>query len=132
MPSSRRKSKSMVRIGPLKKGDLHKYGYHDVRAMSTAQRQKALARAAHSNNYASVIRKLNALYVLNRNTKPDVAQIFHRDQKWLSSQYQMKKSKSMAHKSKSKSRSRSKWHKVKPKSKSRKMRKSMKSKKSRK
>lgn len=52
----------------LKKGDLTKYGYHLKTKAST--RHKALGKARKHIPYASLIRKLNALSILQKNTNP--------------------------------------------------------------
>ena len=49
----------------LKKGDLTKYGYH-LKSKSTT-RHKALGKARKHYPYATMIRKLNALSILNKN-----------------------------------------------------------------
>ena len=72
-------------IPPLKKGFLGQFGYKSD--LSKAQRYAALKRAMERHDPLSISRKLNAVYVLNKNTNPGKALIFHADQQWVSRNY---------------------------------------------
>jgi hypothetical protein len=77
---------SSVRI-PVTGHDLGKYGYHSVVNMNKQQRHRALNKAVNDMGYLPVIKKLNALSILSKNTNPNVSSIFKLDQEWLSGEY---------------------------------------------
>lgn len=74
-----------VRIPKLRKGELSKYGYSSKK--SSAERQASLLEASKEYGMKSIIHKLTALYVLNKNKYPARAQIFRDDQQFLSEKY---------------------------------------------
>ena len=65
----------------LEKGTLSKFGY----SMKNSQqsRHKSLKKAIKSVKLLSIYRRLNALYILNKNRNPDNAKIFKDDAEWL-------------------------------------------------
>ena len=65
----------------LKKGDLSKYGY-PLKA-NEASRHRTLGKARKHFSYATLIRKLNALAILHRNTHPKYASRARSDMKYL-------------------------------------------------
>ena len=69
------------RLFTLKKGDLTKYGYHAN--LSKTARHKALKRARAQYQPLSLSRKLNAVYVLNKNRDKKRAAIFKQDANWV-------------------------------------------------
>ena len=74
-------------IGPLRKGDLKKFGYDNVVAMSKRNRHVALSLAVKANGSLTVWRKLNAIYVYTRNTAPASSAIFKEDRDWVKATY---------------------------------------------
>lgn len=68
---------------------LTKYGYHS--SETAAKMHAALKKAISAYDRNSVIRKLNAVYVLNRNTNPTVAEKFRSDQRWVSKNFPSKR-----------------------------------------
>ena len=68
----------------LEKGTLSKFGY----SMKNSQqiRHKSLKKAIKKVKPLSIYRRLNALYVLNKNKHPDNAKIFKDDAEWLKNQ----------------------------------------------
>ena len=92
MAKTRRKSrttrKSYTRksrqLFVLKKGDLTKYGYHADLSKDT--RHEALKKALGEFSPLSLFRKLNAVYVLNKNRDKKRASIFKADAKWVKMQ----------------------------------------------
>jgi hypothetical protein len=66
---------------------LHEFGYSDVRMLSRTKRRAALRRAVGSSqahdSAVRVMRRLNALYVLNRNREPQLSGIFLEDRDWV-------------------------------------------------
>jgi hypothetical protein len=65
----------------LKKGELVKYGYHANEPEMV--RHEALTKALQDIKPLSVYRKLNALYVLNKNKDPQLAQLYRNDADWV-------------------------------------------------
>lgn len=76
------KTSSSVRIGPLKSGTLGNHGYKS--SLSAAQRHAALRKAIKAHGKDTVIRKLNAVAVLNKNRSPTLSATFRADQQWVS------------------------------------------------
>ena len=74
-------------IGPLRKGDLKKFGYDNVVSMPKRNRQNALSKAVRSYGSLTVWRKLNAIYVYTRNTAPASSAIFKADRDWVKETY---------------------------------------------
>ena len=70
-------------IGPLRKGDLKRFGYSHVVAMSEGRRHLALAAAVKAYGSLTVWRKLNALFVYTRHTSPASSAIFKADRDWI-------------------------------------------------
>ncbi len=70
-------------IPKLKEGTLRSQGYHT--AESATLRREALRRAIRVYGYRTVMGKVNAVFVLNRN-KP-VGKIFAADKKWLKASF---------------------------------------------
>ena len=68
-------------IPPLKRGELGAFGYKVL--MAESERRIALERAIDAYGYASLVRKLNALAVLNKNRNPLVAKRVKRDMAFL-------------------------------------------------
>lgn len=68
----------------LERGDLKKYGYENIKNLSTQQRQHAL-RIANNNihNPLSLFRKLNVLATMNKNKDSKLAKIFKDDAYWV-------------------------------------------------
>ena len=69
------------RLFVLKKGLLTKHGYHAD--LSERARHEALQRALIEFSPLSLYRKLNAIYVLNKNRDKKRAHIFRSDANWL-------------------------------------------------
>lgn len=80
--SSRKKSnrRSSNKI-TLRKGTLRQFGYSTDK--SKTDRRKAINKAMKKDGELSVFRKLNALYVLTRNTNPRVSKIFYKDRNYV-------------------------------------------------
>lgn len=65
----------------LQKGTLGKYGYHSKE--SKEKRHAALKIAILHIKPLSVYRKLNVLYILNKNRNPKISKLFKEDAEWL-------------------------------------------------
>jgi hypothetical protein len=96
IPKRGRKGKpSSVRIILDDEHILSEHGYADVVNMTKEARMTALKKMAEhyipikgeTATWTFIIRALNARYVLNRNTNPQVAAIMKSDQKTISSMY---------------------------------------------
>lgn len=68
-------------IGPLRKGELTKYGYNVKR--SQAERYAALKRAAAAYGGLALFRKLDAVTKLSLRTAPEAHRIFKEDRNWV-------------------------------------------------
>jgi hypothetical protein len=77
-------------IGPLRKGELARFGYISVKNMSENDRHKALDKAIKELGSLSVWRKLNAVYVYNKNTNPLISDIYNEDRNWVKETYGIK------------------------------------------
>jgi len=74
-------------IGPLMKGALGRFGYHH--SLSAQTRHASLKEAVKSYGALSVFRKLNAVYVLNKNKSPGMAKVFLSDRNWVKKKYKV-------------------------------------------
>ena len=77
-------------IGPLRKGELSKYGYDNVKSMSEAARHAALASAISEYGTLGLWRKLNAVAVYTRRSSPTSSAIIKKDMDWIRSTYGLK------------------------------------------
>lgn len=68
-------------IGPLKKGELSAFGYSSDK--TEAERDKSLDKAVKKYGSTSVFRKLNALYVYNKNRDPVRSNLFMKDRNYV-------------------------------------------------
>lgn len=78
---SRKRGRKGTQLFVLKKGELTKYGYHANN--SEMKRHQALHKALRDIKPLSVYRKLNALYVLNKNKDPTISKLYRRDAEWV-------------------------------------------------
>lgn len=76
-------------IGPLKEGELKRYGYNVH--LSTEKRHAALKKAIEVYGALSVFRKLNAVANLTVRTAPEAHKVFVTDRKWVQNNYVLKK-----------------------------------------
>ena len=83
---------SSRRIPPLKKGLLKKYGYSADK--SASERHSSLRKASKAYGPGGLVRKLNAICVLNRNRSPKNASKFCADKRWVQNTLLKKKSSS--------------------------------------
>ena len=77
-------------IGPLRQGNLKRFGYSDVRAMSTGRRHLSLVAAVRKYGALTVWRKLNAIYIYTRRSSPTSSAIFKADRDWIKATYGIK------------------------------------------
>ena len=74
-------------IGPLKKGELGRFGYHHLDKLSKEERHKSLKMAVKELGAATIVRKLGAIRTYLKNTSPKVSNIFYEDQRWVRRTY---------------------------------------------
>jgi hypothetical protein len=77
-------------IGPLRKGELTKFGYENVAKLSVAERHAALRKAIDAYGSLGVWRKLNAVQIYTRRISPGVSAIFKADMDWIRSTFGIK------------------------------------------
>ncbi len=70
----------------MRKGRLSSFGYSNIKSLSAQERHDALDKAIQDENPLSVFRKINLIYVLNKNNQP-VADILNRDKNWIRRNY---------------------------------------------
>lgn len=85
-PEHSRKS----RIGPLRKGELAKHGYHRVVHLTIRQRRNALRKAIHEFGSLGVWRKLNAVAVYTKHSAPKSSRVFKEDMDWIKTEFGIK------------------------------------------
>ena len=74
-------------IGPLRKGELSKYGYQHVNMLTREQRHEALRKAIHEFGSLGVWRKLNAIFVYTKHTSPETSRLFREDRDWITNEF---------------------------------------------
>lgn len=79
------------RIKIKHRGVLGAFGYRSVAGLSVARRRAALRRAAAVLGWLYLVRKLNALYVLNKNRNPAAAAAFLADRGYASARHSKRK-----------------------------------------
>ena len=77
-------------IGPLRKGELTKYGYIHVTKLSVEERRAALRHAVREYGSLTTWKKLNAVAVYTRYAAPESYAIFHQDMDWIRKTYGLK------------------------------------------
>jgi hypothetical protein len=75
-------------IGPLRRGDLSKYGYNVK--LSESQRHSSLEKAIKEYGALGVYRKLDAVAKLSVRTAPDASKIFKIDRDWVQRKHELK------------------------------------------
>lgn len=68
-------------IQDLKKGTLSNFGYSSK--IQAKKRKEALTEAVKNIGYGIVVKKLNAISILNKNTNPKISEIFKKDMNWV-------------------------------------------------
>ena len=77
-------------IGPLRKGELTKYGYKNVVHMPVAERRAALRKAVAEFGSLGVFRKINAVQVYTRRVAPAASRVFKEDMEWIRKTFGLK------------------------------------------
>ena len=84
--------KAIKNIPVLRKGLLSRFGYHAH--LDKEKRHKALKKAIQEYSAGNVVKKLNAIYVLSKNSNPSLAKIYNSDKKWVQDTYKTTRPKS--------------------------------------
>ena len=71
----------------LKKGQLIKHGYVNVKKLTLAERKKAIDKAVKEYGRLTVIRKLNILRTLHKNKNPKLSKKHGVDMKYVQTKY---------------------------------------------
>lgn len=79
---------SASKIGPLRKGDLSKYGYGAKKP--EYERHEALNRAIREYGALTTYRKLDAVAKLAVRRAPGISKIFEKDRNWVRSTHSLK------------------------------------------
>jgi hypothetical protein len=79
-------------IGPLRKGELSQFGYTKIIDLSQMSRHIALKKAISAFGSLSVWKKINALYVLTKNTNPTLSKKYNEDRNWIRTTFGLKAS----------------------------------------
>ena len=77
-------------IGPLRKGELTKYGYQTIRERSVSERRTALRKAIQEFGSLGVWRKLNAIAVYTKHTSPALHALYKEDMNWIRNEFGIK------------------------------------------
>ena len=75
-------------IGPLRKGELNKYGYS--MAATEDKRHSALKKAVEEYGALGVYRKLDAVSKLTERTIPEASKIYTEDKNWIKKKFSLK------------------------------------------
>lgn len=78
--------KDKVLPKPDPKG-LSKYGYHDIKKMSAADRHVALKKAVKSEGYSVVSKRMNLIANYTKLSNPSFHQLLKRDLRWLKKEF---------------------------------------------
>lgn len=77
-------------IGPLRHGELSKYGYSKVQDLTIKDRHTALDKAVSEFGGLGVWKKLNAIAVYLKRTAPHASNIFKEDMEYIRKKYGLK------------------------------------------
>jgi len=80
--------KGTQKIGPLRKGELSKYGYSMKETVE--DRHKALNKAIKEYGALGVFRKLDAVAKLTKRTIPEASKIYEKDRNWVRESHDLK------------------------------------------
>jgi hypothetical protein len=77
--------KGEKKIGPLRKGELSRYGY--TLKISEKERHKSLKKAVEKYGALGVYRKLDAVAKLTSRSVPEASKLFEKDRDWVKETY---------------------------------------------
>ena len=69
-------------IPPLKKGELTKHGYHNVKKLGVRVRRKALTSAVKEYGASKVLKKIGVLRTYHKNKAPNLSKKYYDNMKW--------------------------------------------------
>ena len=71
----------------LKKGELGKHGYKNIKSLKLKDRRKSLNNATNEYGAPKILKKINLLKTFQKNKNPQVASIYGNNMKWLRKKY---------------------------------------------
>ena len=74
-------------IGKLKKGELGKHGYANVKNLSLNKRQEALNSAVKEYSAPKILKKLGAIKTYQKNKDPQFSSLLQSNMKWVRKTY---------------------------------------------
>lgn len=87
MKSKKQKLNSFKRIPRLKKGELTKYGYKNIKSTGTKKRRKSLSKAVNEYGALKLLKKLGVLRLYHKNSSPALSKKYYDNQKWIRKKY---------------------------------------------
>ena len=78
----KRRSRRSKGIPPLKKGELTKHGYHNVKKLGVRVRRKALTSAVKEYGASKVLKKIGVLRTYHKNKAPNLSKRYYDNMKW--------------------------------------------------
>jgi hypothetical protein len=75
-----------VQIGPLKEGELKRFGY--LYKAPEAERHRALERAIRDKDPLTIYHRLNAVAKLSKTSAPQASAVFAADRNWIHKKYE--------------------------------------------
>jgi hypothetical protein len=77
-------------IGPLRQGELARFGYSGIAGLSVEARRSALKKAVAAYGSLTTWRKLNAVSIYTRRTSPKTSRAVKADMDWIRATYGLK------------------------------------------
>jgi len=74
-------------IGPLKKGELSKHGYTQIKNLSKIKRHRYLNSAVKEYGSPKILKKLGAVKTYQKNKSPEVSRILYDNMRWVRKKY---------------------------------------------
>lgn len=74
-------------IGPLKKGELSKHGYSNIKSLPQSKRRKYLNSAIKEYGSSKILKKLGAVKTYQKNKSPEVSIILYDNMKYVRKKY---------------------------------------------
>lgn len=74
-------------IGKLKKGELSKHGYTQIKTLNKTKRHKYLDSAIKEYGSSKILKKLGAVKTYQKNKSPEVSRILYDNMRWVRKKY---------------------------------------------
>lgn len=82
-------SKTRIKIKHDEKHSLHTFGYSSK--LKAADRREKLGKAVKKKGYLPIMRRVNAIAIVNRNRNPTASKKFRADVEWLKKKFRKKR-----------------------------------------